>query len=68
MLHRSMFTKRVVNCDTIFRCILVPEIQPHGNNNDSISSLPGLFRVRRGVVGRLGFRVGVSVSYSFFPD
>jgi len=36
-LHRSVFSKRVVNCDTItiFRYILLPEIQPHRNDNDS---------------------------------
>jgi len=31
----SMFTKHVVNCDTIFGYILVPEIQPHRNDKDS---------------------------------
>ena len=35
LLHTSVFTKRVVNCDTIFGYILVPEIQPHRNDNDS---------------------------------
>jgi len=30
-----VFTKHIVNCDTIFRNILVPEIQPHRNDNDS---------------------------------
>ena len=47
---------------------LVPEIQPHRNDNDLNFLLHGSFRVRRGVVGRLWFRVGVSDSYSFFPD
>jgi len=33
--QQSMFTKHVVNCDTIFGYILVPEIQPHRNDNNS---------------------------------
>ena len=33
--YTSMFTKRVVNCDTIFGYILLPGIQPHRNDNDS---------------------------------
>jgi len=30
MLYTSVFTKHVVNCDTIFGYILVPGIQPGG--------------------------------------